>query len=166
MQLKSFPHGVALFCDDVRQEISGQHTYVGVYGNRININSNDQVISLPTFVVVSNLVIPNDYKFKKCVQVIKINYKKDKSEEILCENEFPKPEESASETTGSSADNLNLKILAVNGFTPFLIKEDLTVSVLFYLDDFEVEIGSMEIVINDSTSQIEQNLSPPQKPLS
>src|SRR5205823_1904014 len=49
-----------VFCDDIRQELNGKQTFVGVYSGNVVIHAPTQPVSLPTFAFAITLFEPHD----------------------------------------------------------------------------------------------------------
>ena len=63
--------GYTIFCDDIRQEISGKTTYVGVYNGLINF-SGPAPQTLPTFAMLINLFIEPDISIEDQMKLLVI----------------------------------------------------------------------------------------------
>jgi hypothetical protein len=56
------PFGISLFCDDIRGEINGKKTYVGVHDRILKIGS-PKPARLPRLCIVSHIVVPSGFEF-------------------------------------------------------------------------------------------------------
>ena len=58
------PYGTTVFCDDIRDEVSGKRTYIGVYPNEMLVNG-DFPLLLPTFGFALTYLEPLDWPVEK-----------------------------------------------------------------------------------------------------
>jgi hypothetical protein len=56
------PFGISLFCDDIRDEINGKKTYVGVHDRILKIDASKPA-RLSRLCIVSHIVVPSDFEF-------------------------------------------------------------------------------------------------------
>jgi hypothetical protein len=61
--------GYSIFCDDVRQEVTGKSTYIGVYNGEINF-SGTAPRTLPTFAMLINLMINPDISIDRQLKLL------------------------------------------------------------------------------------------------
>lgn len=77
-----------IFCDDIRQEITGKEIFIGVYRGVIGLNGQEQIV-LPQFNVLINIVFTPDVIFKKLRFVVELP----DTEPLICEEDINNFEE-------------------------------------------------------------------------
>lgn len=141
------PYGTTIFCDDIRQEISGKHTLVGCYMNEMNFNGPAPGM-LPVFSAYVKVVIPISIEFSKIKFLIT---KEEGAEvtEILSQeidiNEKPIPSEAEEEVEKNEE-----RVYVLNApfrWTNFTMNTPGQIKVRVYLDD-EVEIKAGTLKVN------------------
>ncbi len=144
IDIVSKPYGVTIFCDDIREELGGKFTYVGVYSNELQIVSKAPVI-LPKLCVSVRLLIPDDIN----VSSIKMNITQTSSNEknTLLEHDLE---------IGERKDNVRDHLSAIwhHVFSPFGIKEPCMIRVKAYIGDTEIWLGTLKIVFLSSNNTI------------
>lgn len=81
------PNGHVTFCDDVRYELYGKTTLVGVYGPDMQLFGEAPLILSELHAVVQFNVDPESVPLNGAIKVIKSG-----SEEILCQQDFAFPQ--------------------------------------------------------------------------
>jgi hypothetical protein len=134
----SEPYGVTIFCDDIRQEMSGKHIYIGVYHSVLQINEPPPHV-LQKLSFVPTIVIPNTYDFEKFRFVLKKKVDIDEDEEeILVDLEPPLRER------GSDPKRIRRQVLPFS-LSPMEFKENCYLVARAYFDDFEAKLGVLAI---------------------
>jgi len=66
------PRGSTIFCDDIREEVGGKHTYVGVYTDVMKIEAPSLPVLIPTLGTVVRVIIPSRFEFDNIVFRVKM----------------------------------------------------------------------------------------------
>jgi hypothetical protein len=61
--------GYTIFCDDLRQEVTGKATYIGVYNGEINF-SGPAPQSLPSFAILINVMVDPDVTIDQQLKLV------------------------------------------------------------------------------------------------
>ncbi|WP_133170146.1 hypothetical protein [Kumtagia ephedrae] len=135
------PYGVTIFCDDIRSEIGGKHTFVGVYGANLIITQSKPVI-LPSVSIAATLVVPNEFKFSTMVYTLKKYAKEDdlnsEDYDLLIERKWePK---NRSEIPGKISKHIEMVSMS-----PFPVENDCLLASRAYFDDLEIKLGVLPI---------------------
>ena len=149
--MRSAAHGLTYFCDDVRFEVNGKRTFVGVYGRNLVVEG-ETPVHLPLFSAVTSLIFPSEKTFKTIKFVL---IKKIKEENIIIfENTHDDIKTSKSK---GKFTHINTVIQIQN----FEVDTNFTVLSRAYIDDLEVKLGALDVILEDSesNSKIQQELS-------
>lgn len=140
----SKPYGVTLFCDDIRQEVNGKTTLVGVYGPELIVLGEDSV-TMPILALSMRLLIPPDLKFKN-VKIV-ISLQSGSESKMLAElDEIKMPDrESLEKTTTIPPEGAMALFNGHVSFSPFVAIPNDVIRVRAYIDDLEVRMGSLKV---------------------
>jgi hypothetical protein len=139
------PFGITIFCDDVRSEIGGKFTYVGVYSANLQITG-EAPATLPKLACVIQIVIPFGFSFEKFRLVVKMQA--EGFERLITEISSPPP------PPVSEQDRVIKQVLNMI-MAPFVVESDGRLMVRAYFDDLEVKLGALDIKIEAQESSPE-----------
>lgn len=129
---------VALFCDDVRQELGNKYSLMGCYGDELIIERLPAL--LPKLGVQLRAITPIDRPFKKLVFRAFLN------EELLAEIDVPKEQlAAAKELVASRDDAQRLTIMAIMGFSPLAISDESQLRIEAETEDEILRGGALRI---------------------
>lgn len=74
--------GYVIFCEDIRKESNGQHSYIGVFDRNI-VNSTKDSIEFAKFAYVANLSLLSNDKLEMPYELKTIHSKEDGKNDIL-----------------------------------------------------------------------------------
>lgn len=129
------PYGIATFCDDVRHEVDGKMTYVGVCGPELIVGVTAP-INLPKFVVIIDLCVPFGFKYDK----VKIGISIKKKSEVV--NIFEVEPDDVQHEWGEQS---LLRIGSIVQFAPLKLEENCLIKPVAYFDDLELELGGLRV---------------------
>lgn len=136
------PYGVTLFCDDIRHEVGGKVTLVGIYGPELIILG-EGPITMPILALSLRLYIPRDLKFKKSNIVVSLQ--SGDQTKTLAQLETPiKP-------NGEWPENMMAMFNGNISFSPFVATPEDIIRVRAYFDDLEVKMGALKIASSPNT---------------
>lgn len=149
----TFPGGFVTFCDDIRHEITGKMTLVGVYHGQINVLGSAPVVLSQICALIDFRFIPESVPINPIIKI----YRSDQEEPII-ENkieisavearlfeELPKIDE-GSVRFHQIVIPIQLQGLAVN--------DSFRLKVRAFVDDDEIRMGSLQINLIDSDSGV------------
>ena len=137
------PFGITLFCDDIRREVGGKHTYVGVYGGDMTVVSNEPAL-LPILSMAAMLFTPPDFTFTS-VKVQVLREVPNEGDQVLVEQEIPGMQ--SREKGKGLKHNINFSL------SPFLVDRDFKLKVKAFFDDAtEVRLGSLSVKLKPSAN--------------
>jgi len=126
------PHVQTIFCDDIRHEVNGKFSCIGIYSNSLFVESFP--ITLPKLCVAVSVVLP----LIKPVEQIKLVVRLD--DEVLTEEITPEEIiESIGQAYESTPEELRHKKLFITRlmveFSPLVLKASGDMKVRAYVDD-------------------------------
>jgi hypothetical protein len=138
-------YGTTIFCDDIRDEITGKKTYVGVYLNEMILQSPFPAV-LPQFALAITYLEPLDWP------ILPVNIKifipgEISDEEVAVDIDLPIDVNQVNQTSQSDplakfrASIMHLRI------SPFVIHKEGHVKVRAYRLDNEIRLGSIKVRI-------------------
>lgn len=147
----SAPYGLSIYCDDVRHEVDGKTSFIGTYGNELNIKA-DGPVFLPTLHVVTLLIIPAGILPNQIRFVINL-YKDGENaviSEIVAEPDNNTKGEIDAELKELAKDTDPTEIFhqhrAIHKFSPFKIDESLRLQSRVFIDNQPaVKCGTLKI---------------------
>ena len=137
------PYGHTIFCDDIRREIGGKHTYVGVY-------TTDLILNVPPPAILSKLSMAIYYHEHKgessdAVEVrVYMPGDQDDTPSVSAllpggfRDEIPVIEEYA------QADSI-VSMIAYLNLSPIEIRQEGLIRVRAYRNDDEIRLGSLRV---------------------
>lgn len=141
------PYGSTIFCDDIRNEVSGKLTLVGCYSGVMNFN-NPAPATLPTFAMLLNIKVPITVKFEK-IRIIVLKEEGDEVSEIFSIETEIKQSVGDNEKGINTDDKENEKFISLtvpHKWSPFHIKNSGFIKVRAYLDEgLEIKAGALKV---------------------
>jgi hypothetical protein len=152
----SFPCGFVTFCDDIRQEIGGKTTLVGVYGPQMNVFGIAPV-SIPK---ICALV---DFRFLAEMLPANVEVKIFRSDhsDPLATIKFELPENESYEFESSSdlepnSISFNQAIFSFQ-LTDFLVIDTCSLRIRAYIGEDEVRLGTMKVALIPQNGEVTVN---------
>ena len=142
----TYPGGFVIFCDDVRFELGGKTTYVGVYGDEMLFSSSDPVQMPQLCAVIAIRIYANQAPLEGIFRITRAS-----DEEVLAEGpfEFFSDEDTDSEPyLGSEPEPaLYLEQNIVVTLRDVVIDKPDRIKVRAYWGDNEYRLGSMQVAL-------------------
>lgn len=143
MQMRE-PYGITIFCDDIRYEMGGKITYVGVYHQTLNIRG-ELPIFLPVLYFAINLMVPSEYPAKQiAIKILKQKKNSEKEEVIL---DLPPRDLEL----GGEPEKYQRTVIHLN-ISPLHIDGDFTLKVRAYFDGKENKLGVLHVTVRSDKS--------------
>lgn len=141
--MRSPTFGYTLFCDDVRREVGGKLSFMGVYGGAM------QVSQLPTHIAKLFAVSTYTQSIEEALPsklTLKIfrSTEKDEDDELMFENDIPINRERS-----PPPDAVVFRTRVISQMAGLHISEPCTIRVRFYRDDIEVRAGVLTIKLSN-----------------
>lgn len=143
----SFPSGSVVFCDDVRQEVTGKLTLVGVYAGHMMLTANLPV-ALPQICAVTTFrLAPPTEQIKAVFRIFKSG-----QNEPLFEMEADIPAAQPSDFPPTAADQdpdavKFLQMIITAQMQNLIITEPCTLKVRAFIGDDEIRLGALRISV-------------------
>lgn len=140
------PESVAIFCDDIREELHGKTTYVGVYGPDLLLSGPPGPVILPLLCCMVRInfdpeALPNDV----VIQLRKFDATGDQGPisavEIPGGKNIPMPEYHP----GFGDETMKIQLMAGMKISPLIVDKECTLRAIVILDGAEHRIGSLNI---------------------
>jgi hypothetical protein len=147
---QSFPGGFVTFCDDIRHEVTGKITLVGVYHGQINVLGTSPIVLGQICALVDFRFTPESLPIKPKIQI----FRSDEDEPIFSlETEIPANEETLfheqpSIEEGSVRFHQLVFPVQLQGIA---VEKSFRLKVRVFLDEDEVRLGTLRV-----------NLAPPE----
>lgn len=141
----TFPNGHATFCDDVRQEIGGKITIVGVYGGELTAYG-EAPIALPQLhVLVAFRNAPKDESYSLKI-VVTMNGTADGVKVLSSSDiEIPAPEKDLIPPPIDEHSTPFMELSNAVRLSPLILTEPCTITARAYLGDDEIRLGSLRV---------------------
>lgn len=148
------PTGHVVFCDDIREEVGGKLTYVGVYKNSLFISAVAPVTLPQLCAAISLRVGPSEKPLTVTIRVLRSD-----SDEALYEVKAEIEELIAPSQPSPFSDENTVPFFEL--FFPvrmqsLVIKQDCAIKVRAYINDDEVRLGAILVSFSDSTNEQSQ----------
>lgn len=146
MTQDAIPFGSTIFCDDIREEVSGKSTYVGVYQGNLFIDLQGQMALLPKLALVMTLSDPTKKHFKT-LEISLFNTDQTLDDEPMVHNVVT-PEHIAPPTPSHDLDKIpgsRNQYIFKSVISPFPIPKYGIVIVRAKWDDHDIHLGSLKI---------------------
>lgn len=130
--------GHAIFCDDIRFEMGGKASYMGIYGHDMTISGPKPAL-LPKLSIAAHIFIPSEIQSAH-LRVVVTRWADGSSEELVSmEGDIQRPS-----TIPVSDETFTEAIVHLNA-VPFRIMDDCDIRVRAYIDDKESKLGTLPI---------------------
>lgn len=136
------PYGITLFCDDIRHEINGKTTMVGVYSSNLVLPNNEPAL-LPSLFASVQIYIPHEYKFDE--GKLMVSSLDGEEVTVVTELELPSPQADEGSPERYIVFRINVSL------TPFAAKPGTRLQVRAYFEGNEFKLGTLSIVSAPST---------------
>lgn len=151
----SLPSGFVIFCDDIRHEINGKATYVGVYSGQLIIGG-DLPITLPQLhAAITFRVAPPSEIIKP---IIRMNITG--QDEALFEWKAeiaPVVNQQDNIVSSENSDSITIMQMGITaGLQSLVIRESCEIRVRAYIGDDEYRLGALQIVLASQIAVGEQ----------
>jgi hypothetical protein len=138
--------GIAIFCDDIRLELGGKTSYMGIYAQDMVIAGPKPAI-LPKFSIAAHINIPSDVE-NAHLKVAVYRDQGDETEELISmEGDIERPDNMIAD------DNTFIQAIVHLNAVPFQITGDCNVKVRAYIDDVECKLGTLPIRFIDPVNE-------------
>lgn len=148
----TLPGGYVIFCDDVRQEINGKFTYVGIYGGQMTIWGDAPIGLSQLYCVMSLRLEPSMLPAAVTLRIVR---RLEDENETLWEAQASVPEMDESLFPTQQASDPEARSFAelrgVQRFAPLLVTQDCKLSVVAVIGDDEYRLGSMNILVRPAS---------------
>lgn len=139
----------ATFCDDVRNELGGKLSLMGIYQSAMHINSASLPVVLPKICVVIEARAPSNAPFKQLHLRIFLDDK------LLVEGGFSPDQLKPSTNSDMITYTTHGLIVAIQ---PFSVETEGFLRVRAETEDGEIKVGSLKLILNSNDSA--ETLSP------
>ena len=140
----TLPFGHVTFCDDVRYELNGKSTLVGIYGTEMRLFGEAPLLLPELHVMVALNVSAEKTPLKGQFRIIKSG-----SEQIICEQNFEIPDcSSVDDEVTVHPESQQLSFVGLNThliIRNFSIDEVCRLKVRAFIGKDEIRIGSLHI---------------------
>jgi len=145
------PYGISHFCDDIREEVGGKFSLMGVYSSDL-IFIGSAPGQIPQLGIATTIIIPSSIEISEIKLVVSSTSRegddKTVSEAMITPNDI---EAHAYVKTGSARFQFNQKI------SPFAAVEPTTLKVRAYFGDFEVKLNTLKVSFSDQLARESQS---------
>ncbi|MFN0045598.1 MAG: hypothetical protein ACKVOS_03945 [Sphingorhabdus sp.] len=142
----SSPDGYTLFCDDIRHEVTGKTTLVGIYNSQLIITGNLPVILPKLCASITLRLNPPLHPLKPVIKV----FRTDQDEPIfVCEVDIPAvdPEKIPQVNQHLEPDAVTFIQFSVNAqFESFQIEKPCALKVRVFIGNDELRLGALQII--------------------
>jgi hypothetical protein len=138
--------GIAIFCDDIRLEIGGKASYMGIYGQDMVIAGTRPAL-LPKLSIAAHIQIPSEVEAAHLKVAVFRDQDGETEELITVEGDIERPEGLA------VSQNTFIQAIVHLNAVPFQITGDCDVKVRAYIDDAECKLGSLPIRFIDPVNE-------------
>lgn len=132
--MNRFAH--AIFCDDIRQELGGKFTFVGVYGSHLLVPKFPSI--LPKLCIVVNMATPVGQPFES------LRFRVLKGDDTLAEGDFQQVAKATSELPDAKQGQV-IRVATHAVFSPFKVDAPELVRVQILTGADEIQAGSLQI---------------------
>lgn len=140
----SRPFGTTIFCDSVREEISGKSTYVGVYKGAMIFSGKPPAI-WPSLFIVATIQVPSEYEYSTIEFMIAQQLDGSNLEQVLFAQQLEKPKDISKQIV--PPDKM-MKINMISELSMIEMTGNGTLKVRAYFDDHEIKLGALQIIFD------------------
>lgn len=133
----------AIYCDDIRTELGGKNSFMGVYETEMVIPAFP--ITLPKLCAQLKLLLPKG-KMPNSIRFMLLSDDSVMAEALLTEEQLhqhPPPQPAA----GIPIEDFSIGIVAMFAFAPVTFEKPTTLKVRIYADDEEIKGNSLRVRI-------------------
>jgi hypothetical protein len=142
-------YGTTVFCEDIRDELSGKKTYVGVFSSELIINGPLPAL-LPQFAFAITLLEPlSDTNTPLNIKIMVPGGNKD---EVAIDIDLPVERHGQSETRELDPSAEYLGSLMTFKVSPLILTNEGYIRVRAYKDEKEIKLGSLKVRVADIAS--------------
>jgi hypothetical protein len=143
----------AIFCDDVREEIGGKRSYIGVYGPELIVQNAPGV--LPKLCIVVSAATPVQRPFERLV------FRVLRDDEPMVETTVPDDALKAASALPNTADRNGFAVLVgVFQMSPFVIDRPMILRIRAETEDETLKGLALKVVIRDPAAGELSNAAP------
>ena len=144
-----FAYGTTTFCDDIRKEVGGKRSFIGVYNTNLVTKSAAPVV-VPQLGISMLLIIPGGYKKTESAEVIfKVFMESDTQRRQLFE--------SATRQVRMTKDPERISKAGADVVVqPLVLEADCLIKARAYLDGEEIKLGSLVVMFEGDPRQQEK----------
>jgi len=158
--LPSTPSGSVVFCDDIRQEVGGKVSFIGVYGGDMILNA-----PLPASVLSLCLAISYVERLGESSEPVelRIYFPGDDKDKPTRRARIPIEQMREEATAASIAKGTLLVARVMARISPALIRQEGDISAHAYRGDDEVELGALEVTVREAQAKPASDEKPSSK---
>jgi hypothetical protein len=135
------PHGYTIFCDDVRQEIGGKISLIGIYSSNLIVHS-EFPVTLPKFVMAVSYIEPREFAASENL-IIRAYLPGDNEDHPSAQAEVSITK--AKEENGQVQPDHLVNIRAFIMLSPMTIKETGKIKVRAIRNNETIKLGTLRI---------------------
>ena len=142
------PYGYTIFCDDIRQEVNGKTTHVGIYAGEMSIVSEGNAVIPQLCALLVYRDLPDTMLTRPVLY--KLIRSSDKGEQVLLEAPFnPPPDLKIREAPQiGRQDGTNFTEIRLEAkLAPFIVEESCLLKSRIYVGDDEVLCGALRVIL-------------------
>lgn len=136
-------HGHTLFCDDIRSELGNKFSYMGVYGDDINL-AGELPTLLPKLCMISTIYVPSGTPIGKLQ--LTISQRNESEIRIIVDQHIEVAEKNIPKKPGDGFAKLVLQ----NIISPINIPSNCEILVSAKVGDMELDIGSLTVTAHNA----------------
>jgi hypothetical protein len=152
------PSGYTIFCDDIRHEVTGKTTLVGVYNNQLIVTGITPVTIPQICAAITLRILPPE---KPLNPVIKI-FRNDQTDPLFVFEADIEPAENSlipAPMPNMESDSVTFLQIGITAqMQAITIDESCTLRVRAFIENDEVRLGSLQIVVNSVSSSAQEPL--------
>ena len=143
----SFPSGSVVFCDDVRHEVTGKLTMVGVYTGQMMLTDNLPVILPQICAVTTFRLAPPTETINPIIKIFKSGEDAPLFE-MTAEVSAAQPSDFSPPPSHPEADTVRfLQMVITAQMQNLVVTEPCTLRVRAFVGDDEIRLGALQIIV-------------------
>lgn len=147
-------YGTTIFCEDIRDEIGGKKTYVGVFGNDLIINGTIPAV-IPQFALAITLLEP--IQSATGPLSIKIYLPSADGDEVAMDIDLPLERSTAKNAPDFDPTAEFVGAILSFKISPLVITNEGYIRVRAYKEGREIRLGSLKVRVADPNQSAEGN---------